>query len=105
MPLQYLLDEHVPPSLRRDLLRQGTTIDVIAVGGPGGPPFGTPDPQLLLWCEENNYVLVTNNRRSMPQHLKDHLAEGRHVPGIFVFNPRRGLRVTVQELILIAEAT
>jgi hypothetical protein len=31
---------------------------------------------------------VTNNRKSKPRHLADHLAGGRHVPGIFVLARR-----------------
>ena len=31
---------------------------------------------------------MPNNRKSMPVHPNDHLAEGRQVPGIFTVNPR-----------------
>ena len=31
-------------------------------------------------------MLVTNNRHSMPSHLADHLAGGRHVPGILLID-------------------
>jgi hypothetical protein len=46
------------------------------------------DPDLLIWCEEHNFVLVTNNRSTMPVHLADHLMAGRHVPGIIVIRRR-----------------
>jgi hypothetical protein len=44
---------------------------------------GTLDPEVLVWCEAHDCVLVTDNRRSMPGHLADHIAVGRHVEGIF----------------------
>jgi hypothetical protein len=37
----------------------------------------------------------------MPSHLRDHLAAGRHVPGIFEMNPRMTIGQTVEELWLI----
>jgi hypothetical protein len=46
-------------------------------------------------------VLVTNNRTSMPPHLTDHVAQGRHVPGIFIMNPNMSIGDTIEELILI----
>ena len=37
----------------------------------------------------------------MPQHLRDHLHEGRHVPGVFELNPDMGIGETIEELLLI----
>jgi hypothetical protein len=38
----------------------------------------------------------------MAPHLTDHIAQGRHVPGIFIINPNMSIRDTIEELILIA---
>lgn len=56
------------------------------MGEIGTPPKSTLDPEILVWCEEYNFILVTNNRKSMPVHLVDRLAQGGHIPGIFVLN-------------------
>lgn len=71
------------------------------VGLPGAPPLGTLDPDILTWCEAKSFILVTNNRKSLPVHLTDHLAQGRHVLGIFVMNPRMSIGETLEELRLI----
>ncbi|NEP45954.1 MAG: hypothetical protein F6K35_44830 [Okeania sp. SIO2H7] len=78
---------------------------VKAVGEPGYSPKRTPDPEILCWCEENNFLLVTNNRTSMPVHLADHIANGRHVPGIFILNSNLSIGDNLEELILIAECS
>jgi hypothetical protein len=101
--LKYLLDEHVPHLLQRELRRHEPTLTVWLVGGPSSPPLSTGDPEILEWCEEQDFVLVTNNRRTMPSHLADHLSRGRHSPGIFVLNSGMALSETVEELVLIAE--
>ncbi len=41
----------------------------------------------------------------MPVHLADHIAEGRHVPGIFILNPKLSMGQNIDELILIAEGS
>ena len=103
--IRYLLDENVNPLLRRELLRREPILTVWQVGMLGSPDYGTLDPEILIWCEENKFILVTNNRKSMPVHLKDHLDEGRHIYGIFSLNENLGIGETIDELILIAFAT
>ncbi|MEE8392276.1 MAG: DUF5615 family PIN-like protein [Anaerolineae bacterium] len=99
--IRYLMDENVNPLFRTELLKREPKLVVWKVGDPGAPPEGTLDPAILRWCEENLFTLVTNNRRSMPQHLRDHLAEGRHIPGILEVNPNMSIGETIEELLLI----
>ena len=71
------------------------------MGDPGAPERGTPDPDILVWCEAHNFILVTNNRASMPIHPRAHLDAGRHLPGIFILNPAMSLGETITELALV----
>lgn len=103
--IRYLMDENVDPIYQNQLLRQEPDLIVWAVGDEGAPPKSTLDPEILIWCEEHGFVLVTNNRTSMPPHLSDHLTQGRHVPGIFIFNPNMGIGETIDELIPIASTS
>lgn len=84
--IRYLLDENVDPVLRAGLLNREPVLLVWRVGDLNAPPAGTLDPPLLRWCEDNRFILVTNNRKSMPRHLTDHLNEGRHAPGVLTLN-------------------
>jgi hypothetical protein len=102
MPLCYLLDEHMPPAYQAQMLRHEPALVVWKVGASGAPPRGTLDPEILLWCETNDFVLVTNNRKSMPVHLADHLAAGRHIPGILTVDITRDMAGNMDELLLVA---
>ena len=101
----YLLDENVDPLYRSELLKREPELVIWRVGSLGAPPYETSDPDILRWCEEKGFTLVTNNRKSMPQHLHAHLAKGRHVPGIFVLNPNMRIGETIEELLLIWAAS
>jgi hypothetical protein len=105
MSLKYLLDENVDPVYQTQLRRREPDLVVRAVGNPGCPPKSTLDPEILIWCEVYDFVLVTNNRTSMPPHLTDHIAEGRHIPGIFILNPSGSIGENLEELIMIALAS
>src|SRR4051812_20730350 len=101
--MKLLLDENLPIALRTQLRRRLTELVVWRIGDIGAPPFGTLDPPILEWCEENGFHLVTDNRASMPAHLADHLASGRHVPGIFNIQRSESMGVLLDELQDIVE--
>ena len=104
VPIQYLFDEHMPLAYRTQLLSRAPSLTVWKIGMPGVPPSGTLDPEILLWCEANDFILVTNNRRSMPVHLADHLAAGRHIPGILTVDITRDMAGNLDDLLLVALA-
>jgi hypothetical protein len=97
----FLLDEHVNRAIQRQLLRLEPRIHVLAIGDPGAPPAGTSDPDLLIWLEEEGYILVTENRSTMPTHLSEHYTTGRRAPGVFWIRPRAGLGAIIEDLYLI----
>ena len=49
---QFLLDEH----LSRAIQEQLREMHVRLIGDAGVPPLGTPDPDILMWVERNNYI-------------------------------------------------
>jgi len=98
--IRYLLDEHMDTALRVQLLRRVPELVVWMIGDPGAPHYGTLDPDILLWCEANSFMLVTRNRQSMPVHLQEHLAAGHHVPGIFVVPPQMTMGSLMDQLLL-----
>ena len=105
MALNYLIDENVNPIYSNQIRQREPDILIKVVGEPETPPKSTLDPEILCWCEDNKFVLVTNNRTSMPVHLTDHSALGRHVPGIFILNPNLSVGENLEELILAALAS
>ena len=98
----FLLDENMAHrAIRRLLLHREPGMQVMVVGEPGAPPLSAPDPDLLAWVEEHGYLLVTRNRASMPMHLRNHLAAGRHIPGLLVVPQRMAPWQVSEELLLL----
>ncbi|NOZ50538.1 MAG: hypothetical protein GXP37_10895 [Chloroflexi bacterium] len=101
----FLLDEHVNPRLQQGLRRHWPGITVWRIGEPGVPPLGTLDPAILEWCFANGVLFVTNDRASMPVHLKERLREGKQSNGIIVLNDDFSMGRTIDELATIWAAT
>ena len=100
----YLIDENTAHAIGDQLRRRRPDMVVLTVGEDAAPPRGTLDPAILLWLEREYFCLVTRNRSSMPQHLRDHLAAGHHVPGIFTLRQRASVGEIIEDLLLIWEA-
>ena len=77
--VRYQLDENTPHMVRDRLLQRERNVEVLAVGDDTAPAIGTADAKLLRWIDENGYILVSRNRRTLPQHLREHVKAGRHV--------------------------
>ncbi len=101
----FLLDEHIHPALDSYLRLHAPGLPVHTIGDGIGPPRGTLDPQILVWCEKQNSVLITDNRRSMPAHLADHVRDGRTVPGIFSINLSMSVAQLGEHLIFVARVS
>lgn len=101
----FLLDENTHgalPNAIRQFNRLGwAQVDVIRVGDADGPPLGILDEELLIWCEKNGRILVSEDVTSLPRHLAAHLAAGHHSPGILFLRPGVSARQIYDELALI----
>lgn len=81
----FLFDENTAHrAIRRLLYEHDASIRCWVIGEWEAPPIGSPDPDLLVWAEEHDCMLVTHNHATMPVHLHEHLAAGRHIRGILV---------------------
>lgn len=71
MSLKYLLDEHVDPLYQTQILRRAPDLTIWMIGDAGAPKKSTPDPDILIWCEDRNFVLVTNTIRNDETHIRN----------------------------------
>lgn len=106
---KFLLDENTGGDLlrafhRRARLGELPPVDVLRVGEAEAPPSGTLDPELLIWCEANDRILVSNDKRTIPGHLQEHFAAGRHSPGVLLIKRGTGVGQLVAELLYLSEA-
>ncbi len=105
MMIRYLFDENMDPRFATVLARHYPMIDVTYVGSGHAPAFGTLDPEILLYLEQTQRVLITDNRKSMPGHLADHANAGRHHWGIFVISKHASYKQVADLLSLYWEAS
>ena len=86
------------PIVRQQLPLHEPTTQIVRIGDDNIPPHSTPDEDILDWIAETGYILVTHNRRSMPDHLYKHFADGKEMPGMFLVKRFVNNRQLVNEL-------
>ena len=99
--VRYLLDENLPRRVKNQLIFHEPSLEVQLVGENQVPSLGTTDPNILKWCEKNDYILVSRNRSTMPMHFKEHIEKGRHVPGILLIRKEILIGKLIEDLLLI----
>ena len=104
--LRFVLDENQRGLLWRAVVRHNQIgldfLDVTRVGDHSDLPLGSPDPDILLWCEREDRILVSSDKSTMGTHLAGHLATGHRSPGIFMFRRSARLSQIVAHLTLVA---
>ena len=109
MQLTYLIDEHLRGAFREALFREGVSkgfvLDLLQVGDEGAPPTGTQDPDLLVWCNQVDRIMVSYDRNTMPEHFAALLATGGTSSGLFLIRPGVQWQDILAELVLRAVAS
>ena len=101
--LRLLSDENFNGDIIRGLLLRNPALDLLRVQDVG--LFEADDPEVLSWAAENNRILLTQDRATMPDFAYERILAGQKMPGIFVINDSTPIRNTIDELLLLDECS
>src|SRR5437867_8185963 len=102
---RYLFDENVDPVLARTLRSVYPGIDIVLVGQAGGPAKGAPDAELLRFADQQQRMLVSFDKASLPQHVANHTSAGGQTWGVVLLRQNFPLTSYVQALGLVWQAS
>lgn len=78
--LRYLLDENQRGVLWHVIQRHNSRgidpIDAVRVGDAADLALGSDDPTIPRWAEREQRILITFDRSTIAEHLREHLAAG-----------------------------
>src|SRR5437867_9815432 len=101
--LRLLADENFNGEIVRGLLLRRPELDLVRVQDVG--LRGADDPQILNWAGEQNRIVLTHDRATMPHHCYARLGAGGLMPGLFVVNDRLRVGEAIAEVLLLDEYT
>lgn len=101
--LRLLIDQDFNHHVLRGLTARIPALDAVTARQAG--LSNAPDPDLLAWAASEDRLLVTHDKKTMPDHAADRLARGECIAGVLIV-PRR-LRITevIDDLEIIVECS
>jgi hypothetical protein len=98
MRLRFLADADLDARIIRGLRRREQQPDFQRAEDPG--IIGLADPEVLRRAGETGRVLVTHDRRKMPAHFREFIADHAS-PGVIIVAQDLAVGAAIEELLLI----
>ena len=101
--LRLLSDENFNGDIIRGLFLRQPDLDLIRVQDIGLRE--ADDLSILAWAADNNLILITYDRATMPDFAYQRLQRNEVMSGIFVVSDRISIGQTIDEILLLANYT
>lgn len=100
--IRLLADENFHGDVVRGLLSRRPGLDLIRVQDVGLSQ--TDDPTILAWAAENDRILITHDKATVPAFAYERIGVGERMPGVFVADGMT-VREIIDELLIIDTAS
>ncbi|MEP7274121.1 MAG: DUF5615 family PIN-like protein [Acidobacteriota bacterium] len=97
--LRLFIDQDFDQDILRGLMRRAPEID--AVTAHQVELSNATDQELLICAAKERRIVLTHDRRTMPQHVADLLNDGQTTAGVIVVPRQLRIRQVIDELELI----
>jgi len=101
--LRLLSDENFHGDIVRGLLLRQPDLDLQRVQDVGLRQW--EDPEVLDWAANNNRILLTHDRATIPDFAYDRIIQEKIMPGVFVIHNRMPIRQAIDEILLLVECS
>ena len=101
--LRLLIDQDLDQVILRGLLLRVPNLDVITAHQVG--LSNASDPELLAWAAEHERIVVTHDRRTMPDHASIRIAKMEKIAGIIIISRQLPVSQVINDLEIIVSCS
>jgi len=101
--IRLLSDENFHGKILRGLTHRRPELELVRVQDVGLE--GATDPEILSWASDEDRIVLTRDIATMPAYAHERILRREVMPGMFVVNMHHLVRETIDELLLIDEAS
>jgi hypothetical protein len=101
--LRLLADENFNGDIVRGLLLREPDLDLVRVQDVG--LAGEDDPDVLAWAAENDRIILSHDRATLPGYAYARVAAGQEMAGVFILNDRFPVGHAIEEILLLIACT
>jgi len=100
--LTFLADEHFSHRVLRGIKLRSKNLDVVTSQTVGLD--GASDPALLAWAAEQQRILLTHDRQTIPKHAYDRIRARLPMPGVVVVSDTAPVGEAIELVTLYLES-
>jgi hypothetical protein len=101
--VRFLADEDLDADIIEGLRSREPSVDILDVKSTG--LRGAKDPALLELAAQQDRILITHDRRTMTRHVRERLAAGKSIPGLFIVPQQSAIGAIIESLLLVWSAS
>ena len=101
--LRLLIDQDLDHVILRALLLRVQNLDIITAHQVG--LSNASDPEILAWAAEQERVVITHDRRSMPYHATSRIARAEKIAGIIIVSRQLPVSQVINDLEIIVSCS
>ncbi len=101
--LRFLADEDLRGAIVRAIRRLEPTIEVTTINEEG--IAGTPDPQVLEYCWQNRWLLLSHDVNTMKALAEERVLQRNGLHGLFLIPQDRSIRAVAESVVLLWSAS
>jgi len=101
--LRLLIDQDLDHVILRALLLRVQNLDVITAHQAG--LSNASDPELLAWAAEQERVVITHDRRTMPYHATSRIARAEKIAGLIIVSRQLPVSRVIDDLEIIVSCS
>ena len=101
--IRLLSDENFNGNIVRGLFLRQPNLDLLRVQDVN--LLNVDDPEILEWAANNNRILLTHDRATMPDFAYERLSRNQSMAGMFVVSDHIAVRQAIDDLLLIVDVT
>ncbi len=98
--ISFLIDQNFNEHIVDGITRRDATLEFVHVRDVGLAEAS--DSDVLQWAAAHGLVLLTHDRRTVPQCAHARVAGGAPMPGVFLVNDGMGVGQAIDELLIAA---
>ena len=103
MSLRLIADENFNGSIIRGLIRILPNLDLVRVQDV--ELSGAEDPTILEWAANNNRILISHDRRTVPPHAYEMLRASKRMAGVFIVPESLAIGRAIDDLLILLECS
>jgi predicted nuclease of predicted toxin-antitoxin system len=101
--LRLLIDQDLDHVIVRGLLLRVPNVDVLTAHQVG--LSNASDSEVLAWAAEQERILITHDRRTMPYHAASRIARAEKLAGIIIVSRQLPISQVINELEIIVSCS